>query len=291
MRRLIGRLRAWVLRRWRLAWPAGAPVGHASSSDLAQARSWRSLDTGNDRDLWHEALEAHAFLRDLEPGERERLVALAGQFLQDKTVSGAHDFILEHRMLASIALQACLPVLELGLDWYRGWRGIVIYPGPFKVVREDIDEFGIAHVWEEELAGEAWPGGPVILSWQDAENGEAGYNVVIHEFAHKLAMVDGGDSGVPAAPPGVSHEAWQVAIERSFARVENAVRCGRPLPIDDYAASNPGEFFAVMSEQFFTGPAVLSRHLPDLYEALVHFYRQDPLARALRATHRERGST
>ena len=289
MRALIARLRAGARALARRVSMADSGPMRSPTDDAWADRPHPSLDT--DLTLWNECLEAHAFLRDLDTEARTRLVALARQFLRDKAVSSAHDLVLEPRMLASIALQACLPILELGLDRYQDWRGVVIYPGPFKVVREDIDEFGVTHVWEEELAGEAWPGGPVILSWQDAENAEAGYNVVIHEFAHKLAMHDGSDSGIPAAPPGMSGQAWQIAIERSFVRVESAVRCARPLPIDDYAASNPGEFFAVMSEQFFTGPAVLSRHLPELYSALVHFYRQDPLERVLRARQRNAGLT
>ncbi len=228
---------------------------------------------------WQTVFATCPFLRTLDAHERTQLVRLASEFLRSKSLSSAHGLAIDDFMRASIAAQACLPVLELGLGWYEGWRGIVVYPGPFKVVREDIDEFGVTHVWEEELAGEAWPGGPVILSWEDAQSSEAGYNVVIHEFAHKLAMHSGNDAGIPTAPLGLSDEDWQLALERAFALVESAIRCGRPLPIDHYAASSPAEFFAVMSEQFFTGPSVLAQHLPELHAALRCFYRQDPLER------------
>ena len=104
-------------------------------------------------------------------------------------------------MRVAIAAQACLPILELGLDWYAGWTGIVVYPGDFRVRRTETDEDGVVHEWDDELAGEAMPGGPVVLSWDAAAN-DPQINVVIHEFAHKLDMLNGAADGVPPLHPG-----------------------------------------------------------------------------------------
>src|SRR2546430_15918661 len=105
---------------------------------------------------------------------------------RSKEFSGAHGMEVTDAMRVSIAAQACLPILELGLDWYAGWTGIVVYPGDFRVRRAELDEHGVMHEWDDELAGEAMPGGPVVLSWDAAANHPYS-NVGIQEFAHKVA--------------------------------------------------------------------------------------------------------
>ncbi|MGT2493840.1 zinc-dependent peptidase [Cupriavidus basilensis] len=111
-------------------------------------------------------------------------------------------------MVTIVAVQACVPILRLGIEWYRGWRGIVLYPGEFVIRRTVEDDIGLVHGVVEEASGEAWEHGPVILSWPDVKTPGAGlnarhahpddtYNVVIHEFAHKLDMLDGEPDGVP----------------------------------------------------------------------------------------------
>src|SRR5690625_6199183 len=74
-------------------------------------------------------------------------------------------------MRLALALQACLPILNLGLDYYRGWYSVVLYPTGFVVEHEYEDEYGTVHVGRGELVGEAWERGPVILSWEDVESG------------------------------------------------------------------------------------------------------------------------
>ena len=139
-------------------------------------------------------------------------------------------------MRVSIAAQACLPILELGLDWYAGLTGIVVYPGDFRVRRKEVDEDGVVHEWDDELAGEAMPGGPVVLSW-DALPTIRAMNVVIHEFAHKLDMLNGAADGVPPLHAGMSRKAWLAAfhaglrglLRRGGPRQGNLARsvCGR----------------------------------------------------------------
>ena len=122
---------------------------------------------------------------------------------------GAGGLELTDEIRLAIAVQAVLPVLNLGLDLYGGWVGIVVYPGEFRVRRQEPDEDGVVHEWDDELSGEAWPGGPVLLSWEDVtlgtaapeDGGEPGYNVVIHEFAHKIDMLNGEADGYPAPHP------------------------------------------------------------------------------------------
>jgi MtfA peptidase len=247
--------------------------------------------------LWRRLWDTLPFLQDLDPSESARLRELAILFLHDKRMHGAADMQLDDGIRLSIALQACLPILNLGLSYYDGWVGVIVYPGGFRVSRTEVDEAGVVHEWQEDLAGEAWARGPVVLSWEDIASGpgtrETPYNVVIHEFAHKLDMLHKDDAtGFPLPHREMDARAWVDALESAYGKFCRAVDRGdgrhaldredKPLPFDAYAAENPAEFFAVMSEAFFVAPARLESAYGRLYRALCAFYRQDPLARAHR---------
>jgi len=255
---------------------------------------------------WAAALTTLPFLARLNVDERGRLRELAGRFLAEKQMSGAAGLQLTAEIQLNIAAQACLPVLELGLDWYRGWRGIVVYPGEFLVPRRITDESGVVHEFTEPIAGEAWDGGPVLLSWDDAmkERSETGsaYSVVIHEFAHKLDLLNGDADGVPPFSPRLHPQLraaeWQSVLTDVYERfvtelelVESELPSDLDLessaadhyyahlPLDAYAGQDPGEFFAVSSESFFVEAARLQAAFPPWYDLLVRFFRQDPLRR------------
>ncbi|TMH40432.1 MAG: zinc-dependent peptidase [Betaproteobacteria bacterium] len=204
-----------------------------------------------------------------------KLRELALLFLAEKEFTGAHQLPVTDVMRVSIAAQACTPILELGLDWYRGWRGIVVYPGDFRVRRQEVDEDGVVHEWEDDLAGEAMPGGPVVLSW-DAAAHDPAINVVIHEFAHKLDMLNGEADGVPPLHAGMDRREWRAAFAEAYDGFCDAVDRGRDTWLDPYAAEHPSEFFAVISEAFFREPRETKRRYPDVYEQLALFYRQNP---------------
>jgi MtfA peptidase len=233
-----------------------------------------------DAALWRRAVSRLPFLRGLSEEEAARLRQLAVLFLSEKEMHGAGGLELTDEVRLSVAIQACLPVLNLGLDTYESWVGIIVYPGEFRVSKEEMDDTGVVHAYAEGIVGEAWPGGPVVLSWEDVGLVQRGYNVVIHEFAHKIHMEGGGDEDVPAAPPGMDARKWRQTLEQAYRRFCGEVDAGQPTLIDPYASEHPAEFFAVMSEAFFTDSAVLARDWPELYEQLALFYRQDPAERA-----------
>ncbi|HEY5898914.1 MAG TPA: M90 family metallopeptidase [Burkholderiales bacterium] len=220
--------------------------------------------------LWREATGGLAFL---PPTPKLRELVLL--FLAEKEFAAAHGLELTDAMRVAIAAQACLPVLELGLDWYAGWRGIVVYPGDFRVRRQEMDEHGVMHEWDDELAGEAMPGGPVVLSW-DALARDPSINVVIHEFAHKLDMLNGSADGVPPLHVGMDRKAWNQAFHEAYEGFCDAVERGKDTWLDPYAAEHPSEFFAVVSEAFFREARETKRRYPNVYEQLRLFYRQDP---------------
>ena len=248
---------------------------------LRRWRRKRALKSARIYDaLWARVASKLSFLRGLTEEETARLKQLVILFLAEKEMHGARGLELTNEVRLSIAAQACLPILNLGLDAYDGWIGVVVYPGEFRVRKEEADENGVVHTFDEQLAGEAWPGGPVILSWEDVRLTERGYNVVIHEFAHKLHMDGGGDEDFPAARAGMDAAKWHKTLETTYQRFCADVDADRPTFIDPYAAEHPAEFFAVMSEAFFTESAVLARDWPELYGQLALFYLQDPAGRA-----------
>ena len=249
---------------------------------FSKLRTWRRQRTTRgyevDEGRWT-AVEARLpFLDFLPDADRLRLRQLALEFLAEKEMNGAQGFRLTDEVRLIIAIQACLPILNLGLDWYRGWVGVVVYPGDFVIPRETMDEAGVVHEYDDAVLGEAWEGGPVLLSWFDDAKDAQGVNVVIHEFAHKLDMLGGGVDGVPPLHEGMSRNAWVEAFERDYQDFRAYVRRGGDTWLDPYAAEHPSEFFAVVAEAFFETPLWLREDFPAVYEQLRLFFRQDPAA-------------
>ncbi len=220
----------------------------------------------------------------LSADELARLREMASLFLEEKSVSAggsAPSGLPTDEQCVVIAALACLPVLELGLAGYDGWYEVILYPETFIVHHEEVDESGVVHEREAELGGESWGHGPVILSWSDIESRdvEEGYNVVFHEFAHKLDMLSGGPNGRPPLHEEMDAAEWARVFQAAFDELRADIDRGRPTWLDPYGAENEGEFFAVVSEEFFELPLALRDHQPALYEQLRRFYRQDPAAR------------
>ena len=226
--------------------------------------------------LWDEVEAGLPFFGHLGHDERIRLRELARQFIAEKQWSGAQGLQLTPRIQVAIALQACLPILHLGLAWYDGWVGIVVYPGDFVIPRRIIDEDGVVHEYEDEVMGEAWYGGPVLISWFEHPEDTGGINVVIHEFAHKLDMRSGDADGLPPLHSGMSRTRWIEVMSKAFDDFQRRVDGGEETLLDPYAAELPTEFFAVASEAFFETPQMLMGEYPEVYQQLKLFYGQDP---------------
>jgi Mlc titration factor MtfA (ptsG expression regulator) len=227
---------------------------------------------------WRQALAHHPILGRLAPGESERLRELSTLFLHEKLFEPVRGMQLDLPMQASIAVQACLPILNLGMEWYDDWRTVVVYEAEFVSPRRQIDAIGVMHEWSEVLSGESWGRGPVILSWNDVEASGwgDGYNVVIHEMAHKLDMRNGDADGFPPLHRSMNSRDWHTAFSSAYADMSRRVDHGELTQIDEYATESPAEFFAVVSECFFEQPGLLLREYPLVYRQLVEFYRQNP---------------
>lgn len=236
--------------------------------------------------LWQAVLQDHPILGRLAPDEEKRLRELSTLFLHEKIFEPVKGLQLTDAMRLAIAIQCCLPVMNLGADWLRGWRTVIVYPAEFVRPRGEFDDYGVMHEWEEAISGEAWDYGPLILSWADVDAsglGE-GYNVAIHETAHKLDLLNGGVDGFPPLHRGMSAAAWNQAFSAAFDDLNRRLDLGEDPLIDPYAAEEPGEFFAVLSEYFFEQPDVVEAEYPAVYRQLAAFYRQDPLARMRRGS-------
>ncbi len=233
--------------------------------------------------LWQRALQRSRLQSRLPADRAARLRALTERFLHGKAITPAAGFISNAERDALIATLCCLPVLELGFDWLRGWSQVIVYPGQFRVRRERHDEdTGVVDEWDDELAGESWDRGPLVLSWadiaQDLRDPQPGYQVVVHEIAHKLDALDGAMDGTPPLPDRGRRQAWVAAFQTAFDRLGAAFDAGEELPIDPYALEGPDEFFAVVSEYHYSAPGLLAAALPAVAAELEAFYGRSPFA-------------
>ncbi|AKJ28663.1 membrane protein [Caldimonas brevitalea] len=232
--------------------------------------------------LWHYTLARYPFLARLAPSDAQELRRLSTLFLAEKEFTGAGGIAVTDEMAVAVAAQACLPVLKLGLQLYRGFVGIVMHADEVVARREVMDETGVVHHYDEVLAGEAMDGGPVTLSWYDvqqaSESAEVGYNVVIHEFVHKIDMLDGVADGIPPLQGRDEREAWATLMDEEFEQFCADVDDGYETFLDPYGAEGVDEFFAVSAEAFFVAPADFRLAHPRLYIAFRDYFRQDPAA-------------
>ena len=230
---------------------------------------------------WSAVIQRFSFLRALNADEQSRLRDLVAAFLNEKSLQGAGGLTISRDIELVSAAEACLLVLNLDLEYYDDWIEIIVYPDEFIVDHEYMDEDGVMHHVRAPLSGEAWEQGPVILSWVDAEAADSGdgYNVVMHEFAHKLDMRNGAADGFPPLHAGMDRETWTGTFTEAFADLERRLDAREDTLIDEYAAEDPAEFFAVLSELFFERPDALQQDYPAVYEQLSQFYRQNPLSR------------
>lgn len=231
--------------------------------------------------LWEATLAAHPFLHERRPEERESLRALACDFLARKEFHGAGGLAITDAMAVAIAAQAVLPVLHLGLHWYDDFVGIVVHPDEVVARRTVTDESGVVHAYDEVLAGEAMEGGPIMLSWHDVaqagHSADSGYNVVIHEFAHKIDMRDGAPDGCPPLASAEARKAWLAVLEPAYERFREAVVVaerfgGEATWLDPYGAEAIDEFFAVACEAYFVNRERFAAEFPPLVPLFDGFF-------------------
>ena len=224
------------------------------------------------------------FSRSTTHDELERLREKVVLFLHAKAIVGARGHEVTPLQRVVIALEACVLVLELDMAFYDGFENVIVYPGEFVPDWEWEDEAGVVHRNDEPMAGEAMPGGPVVLSWPDVAAGadweSTGMNLVIHEFAHKIDMRNGEADGCPPLPAGMSPGVWR---EDADERVRRFLRSGRSRRGDGHrclCGRKPCRVLRRALRGVLRRTAALPARVSDGCTSNSRaFYRQDPAAR------------
>ena len=231
---------------------------------------------------WRRLLRRHVPLVSRLPARQQlKLKGLMQIFLAEKPVLGCGGLRVTDEMRVTIAALACLPLLGAARGVYPELRQVLLYPGAF-VVDRPVTEGGVQSDQRRVLAGESWSQGQVLLAWDEVKRGAStpgdGHNVVIHEFAHQLDQAGGPANGAPALPTAEAYRRWSTVMQNEFDALRWRLARGEPSLIDAYGATDPAEFFAVISEAFFRDSAETRRRYPGVYRQLALFYRQDPAA-------------
>ena len=231
---------------------------------------------------WREILRQRMpYFRRLPPDLQLQLKKHIQILIAEKPFIGCNGLQVSDEMRVLVAAQAALLLLNRGAGYFRGLHQILLYPGPF-VVERPVNVGGVTQEARRVLAGESWQQGQVILSWDDvlagAADPEDGQNVVIHEFAHRLDQETGSANGAPWLGRRERYARWSAVLGAAYARLHQQLAEGAEPLVDPYGASDPAEFFAVVSEVFFEQPARLAAADAALYRELADFYRVDPRA-------------
>ena len=228
----------------------------------------------------HKNVPHYAYLSETE---REVLQGDLRLFIADKHWEGCGGLELTDEIQVTIAAQACLLTLCLPHNLYPNVRSIFVYPSTFVARRRTVGPDGVVTEGEQARLGEAWRNGPVVLAWSDVSEGARdpgdGANVVFHEFAHKLDMMNGPADGYPPLHDAADYTRWQTAMNAQWTYLLEQAEKGRATVLDTYGAESAAELFAVAAEAFFEKPRQLERRHPELYLVLKEYFRQDPGAR------------
>ncbi|MEH6436261.1 zinc-dependent peptidase [Massilia sp. DD77] len=221
----------------------------------------------------------------MDNNQRRKLARMVQQFLFEKKFVGCAGLALTDEMRVTIAGQACLLLLGRAADdelaaLYPALHTVLVYPGAFLVPRKEVDVAGVVTEARQDLLGESWGDGRVILSWDHVRRAgqpePPGHNVVLHEFAHQLDSESGSTNGAPYLGSRERYRSWSEVLSRDFANLRHEAMWGLPGVLDHYGASSPAEFFAVATESFFEQPHQLSARHPALYGEFLKYYRIDP---------------
>lgn len=222
------------------------------------------------------------YFRALPADLQLQLKKLIQVFVAEKQFVGCDNLVVTDEMKVTIAAQACLLLLNKPAHYYPKLKQILIYPAAFVVPTQHADTAGVVSEMAQVRLGESWQSGQIVLSWVDTLKSAAicndGHNLVIHEFAHQLDQLKGQATGAPLLSSTQAYQQWSLVLSREFEQLQNQLAHGLPTLFDSYAATNPAEFFAVISEVFFEQPDLFAAQHPELYQQLRSFYALDPLS-------------
>ncbi|MHB1844801.1 MAG: M90 family metallopeptidase [Deltaproteobacteria bacterium] len=230
---------------------------------------------------WRAIIEKNVpYVACLPPEDRRELLGHVQLFLAEKHFEGCGGLELTDEVRVTIATQACVLLLHRQTDDYPGLTSILVYPSTYVVPGGRPRADGLIEEGPQARLGESWTRDLVVLAWDSVLSGAAdihdGHNVVLHEFAHQLDQESDGANGAPRLPRRSMYVAWARVLGHDFEELVRETAQGHREVIDPYGATNPAEFFAVVTETFFEKPRQLRAKHPDLYRQLQEFYQQDP---------------
>jgi MtfA peptidase len=253
---------------------------------FATFRKWqrRRLDKLPFPPAWLKILQKRVpYYGLLSLDEQAELRKLIRVFLAEKRFEGCGGLEMTDEIRVTIAAQACILLLNREHDYYAGLHSVLVYPSSYRAPSRRVDAAGVVHEGDEGRLGEAWLRGAIILSWDDvrldAGDFQDGRNVTLHEFAHQLDQQDGTFNGAPLLETRSHYRSWARVLMKEYQALGEAADRGQQTLIDQYGATDPAEFFAVITEAFFETPKALKEEHPELYEELKKFFHQDTLAR------------
>lgn len=230
---------------------------------------------------WLEVLETRlAPYRSFSEEQRARLADDLRIFIAEKDWEGCRGFELTDEIRVTVAAHACRMTLGLDIDYFRQVQSILIYPAGFRTPQQVSVLPGLALEGKSDVLGQAMYRGPVLLSWKevldDIDNAGSGKNLIYHEFAHKLDMLNGDADGVPPIDDADLLQRWLEMLPAELSRLRRAANSGRRTLLDPYGAENEAEFFAVASECFFDAPEKMQAQHAPLFGILTEIYRGVP---------------
>ncbi len=224
-----------------------------------------------------------AYYRRLSPEDQEELRGHVQIFLEEKTYEGCGGLEMTDEIRVTVAAQACVLLLHRETDYFPDLESILVYPSTYVAQRHEQMGGGVVIDGPEMRLGESWLRGEVVLAWDSVLAGASdvhdGHNVVFHEFAHQLDQETGQADGAPTLPRRSMYVAWVRVLGADFDALVRETAQHHHTDIDRYGATNPAEFFAVVTEAFFEKPRQLRQKHPALYEQMRLFYLQDPAGR------------
>jgi Mlc titration factor MtfA (ptsG expression regulator) len=263
-----------------LIWTAGVTVALALALLFPRWRLKQVLARPMPPEFIHILSDNIPIYSRMPPHLQEQLHKLVQQFLHQKKFVGCEGLEVSDEVRVTIAGQACLLLLNRPSRVYPALHAVLVYPSAFLVPRHQVDEAGVVTETRQDLLGESWGDGRVVLSWdhvqRGAHNWSDGQNVVLHEFAHQLDSESGSNNGAPYLGSQSNYRSWAAVLSRDFANLRADAMVRQQSVLDHYGATSPAEFFAVATETFFEKPYQMAERHAELFSEFMKYYRVDP---------------
>jgi len=206
------------------------------------------------------------YYKSLPTAMRARFLERVALFAATKTIT-CIDLPPDNKM--NLLISAASVQITFGLDRY-----LLDFFDTIYVFQHDY-QYG---AYEKPFEGHVNSNG-IYLSWDNFLKGFEDYtdadNVGIHEMAHALAYVN----FMAGANDGQDEDFIKRFYQFSnVARpIFNDMQNGVSNMLNEYAATNYNEFWAVAVETFFESSLQMKIAMPDLYQSLCSLLNQDPL--------------